>query len=68
MEQLQLLEMELKLIQENIKRIKEFQKNEDNKKYKPYNSNVVGEFKHRCTSLKQRLTLVSKIVTSDLFE
>jgi len=67
MEQLELLEVELKMIQDNIKRIREFQKEQDNNKYKQYSSLVVGEFKHRIVALKQRLTLVSKITTRDLF-
>ncbi len=68
MEQLDFLEQELKMIQENIERIKKFKNDEENKKWKPYHSNVVGELKHRIIALKQRLTLVSSIVTSDLFK
>ena len=67
MEQLELLEVELKMIQDNIKRIREFQKLYENEKWKPHQSNVVGELKHRVVVLKQRLTLVSKITTRDLF-
>jgi len=67
MKQLELLKHELIMIQENIERIEQFKLNKDNKKYKPYHSNVVGEFKHRIVSIKQRLTLVSKITTTDLF-
>ncbi len=66
--QLEFLEAELKMIQENIQRIRLYQNDMDNKKWKPYNSRVVGEFKHRIIALKQRLTLVSKIVTYDLFK
>jgi hypothetical protein len=68
MEQLDLLKQELKILQENIERIEQFQKDEANKKYNPYQSNVVGEFKHRIVALKQRLTLASKITTRDLFK
>lgn len=68
MEQLEFLEQELKMLQENIERIKKFKNDEENKKWKPYHSNVVGELKHRIIALKQRLTLVSSIVTSDLFK
>lgn len=66
MKQLELLEAELKMIQENIERIKEYAADKDNK----YNwkSRVVGEFKHRCFALKQRLTLASGIITEDLFK
>lgn len=67
MKQLELLEQELLLIQENIKRIKMFKKEHESGKYKPYSSRVIGEFKHRIVTLKQRLTLASKITTSSLF-
>ena len=68
MKQLDLLEVELKMLQENIERIRKFQKNPENRSWKPYSSRVVGEFKHRIIALKQRLTLVSSITTSDLFK
>lgn len=68
MKELEMLEMELSLLKDNIKRIKKYQKSEENKKWKPYNSRVVGEFKHRLTSLKQRMTLASKLTTSELFK
>ena len=67
MKQLELLEQELKMLQENIERIKRFKNDEENKKYRPCHSNVVGEFKHRIVALKQRLTLVSNITTRELF-
>lgn len=67
MKQLELLEQELKMIQENIQRVKEYQQKEEHRKWKPYNSLVVGELKHRLTALKQRITLVSQITTTDLF-
>ncbi len=31
------------------------------------NSHVVGELKHRLVALKQRITLVNQMTTSDLF-
>ena len=68
MEQLEFLEQELKMLQENIERVKEYKIANELQKWKPYHSNVIGELKHRCVSLKQRLTLVSKITTSDLFK
>lgn len=68
MKELEMLEMEIKLLQDNIERLKQFAKDNDNFKWKPYSSNVVGEFKHRLISLKQRITLVSKITTSDIFK
>lgn len=59
---------ELLMLQDNIKRIEQFQKEYKNSKYTPYQSNVVGEFKHRIIALKSRLTQCSKIITSDLFD
>jgi len=69
MEQLELLEQELLMVLENIKRVKAYkEKQHDSEKYYPTNSNVVGELKHRAVALKSRLTLVSGITTSSLFE
>ena len=68
MEEIKLLEMEIKLLQDNIKRIKEFIDINKDEKWTPYSSNVVGEFKHRLISLKQRITITSKIVTYNLFK
>jgi len=69
MEQLELLEQELLMVLENIKRVKEYKQKYDNtEKWYPSNSNVVGELKHRLVALKSRLTLVSGITTSSLFE
>ena len=63
MEQIKLLEQELLMMQENIKRLKEYKNDEENKKWKPYHSNVVGELKHRAVALKTRLTLINKMST-----
>lgn len=68
MKELEMLEMELMLLQDNIKRIKNYAKERENKKWNPCSSRVVGEFKHRLTSLKQRMTLSSNLTTSDLFK
>jgi len=65
MKQLQLLEQELIMLQENIERVKKYQKDTTNSHN--YQSRVVGEFKHRIVALKQRLTLVSKMNTNSLF-
>ncbi len=65
MKQLQLLEQELIMLQENIERIKKYQK--DGQNVSNYQSRVVGEFKHRIVALKQRLTLVSQMNTNSLF-
>ena len=67
MKQIELLEQELRILEENIQRIRDYKNEWENSKFKPYNSRVVGEFRHRIISLKQRLTLVAKITTSDLF-
>jgi len=67
MKQLELLEQELKMVQENIQRVKKYQKEEQNRKWKPYQSHVVGELKHRLIALKQRITLVNDITTNDLW-
>ena len=70
MEQLEFLKQELKMLQDNIKRIEKYQKEQKEQKeskWKPCQSNVIGEFKHRIIALKQRLTLVSQITTRDLF-
>jgi len=68
MKQLEMLESELILLQDNIKRIKDYQKQNKDEKWNPYNSHVIGEFKHRIVALKQRLTLASRITTRDLFK
>ena len=68
MKQLELLEQELEMVQENIQRVKKYQKKGQSGKYKTYNSNVVGELKHRLIALKQRITLVNGITTSDLWK
>lgn len=65
--QLDLLEQELKMMLENIERVKQYKKEQQAENWKPYQSAVIGELKHRSVSLKQRLTLISKITTSDLF-
>ena len=68
MKELEMFEMEFKLIQDNIKRLKQYQKDELNQNWKPCHSNVVGELKHRLIALKQRITLVCNINTNDLFK
>jgi protoheme ferro-lyase len=68
MKELELLEQELKSMLNNIDRIRDFKMEYENKKWKPYHSNVVGELKHRIVVLKQTLTRASKITTYNLFE
>jgi len=65
MKQLELLEQELKMVQENIERVKKYQK--ENNQYKPYHCHVFGELKHRLVALKQRITLINKESTYNLF-
>lgn len=67
MEEIQFLEQELNLMLDNIKRIKIYQKETGMNGGYTYNSLVVGELKHRAISLKQRLTLIQGISTSNLF-
>lgn len=66
-EQLELLKQELKMMLENISRVKQFVDENKEAKWTPCNSRVVGELKHRCVVLKQRLTAVCGISTSQLF-
>lgn len=68
MKQLELLEQELKMIQENIQRVKKYQKQNIKSEYKPYNSHVFGELKHRLIALKQRIVLINKESTYSLFD
>ena len=68
MKDLDYLEMELKLLQDTITRVRGFQKETQNRKWRQYSSHVVGELRHRCVALKQRLTLVQKITTEDLWK
>lgn len=65
MKQLDLLEQELKMVQENIARVKKYQK--EYKDDKPYNCHVFGELKHRLVALKQRIVLINKESTYNLF-
>lgn len=68
MKELELLKSELLLMLDNIERVKLYQEDETNKSWKPYNSNVVGELKHRAVALKQRLTLIKNLTTTQLFK
>lgn len=68
MEELEMFEMELKLLQDNIKRLKKFKEEHEARQWQPCQSNVVGEFKHRLIALKQRITLVCNLNTNDLFK
>jgi hypothetical protein len=67
MEQLELLEAELKMMQENISRLRIYVSQNSKEKWTPCQSRVVGELKHRAVALKQRLTLISRIATYQFF-
>ena len=67
MKELELLESELLLLTDCIARVKKFQEDNKNIKYKPDNSLVFGELKHRLIAIKQRATILNKISTRDLF-
>ena len=65
MEEILLLELEIMLLQDNIRRVKEYK--EELKSNYQFSSHVFGEFKHRLTALKQRCTLINKLSTKDLW-
>jgi hypothetical protein len=65
--QIELLESEMKLIQDNINRVKDFVKDEQNIKWQPYTSHVFGELKHRLVAFKTRATVINKLSTTNLF-
>ena len=65
--QLEYLESEMKLIQDNIDRVREFVKKEDDDKYKPHTSHVFGELKHRLIAFKTRAAVINKLSTTNLF-
>lgn len=66
MKELVQLEQELKQILDNIKRVREYVKEDKKNKWRSYHSHVVGELKHRCIALKVTLTRVGKITTNEL--
>ena len=66
MEEILLLELEIMLLQDNIKRIRKY-KEDNESEYQYYASHVFGEFKHRLVALKQRCTLINKLSTKDLW-
>lgn len=67
MKQIELLEQKLKMMLDNIERIKEYKRSYEKVDYKPYKANVVGELKHRSVTLIQKITLVSKINTYEIW-
>ena len=69
MEEIDRLESELKLMLDNIVRLKAFvaEYSESPSSWHPTSSNVMGELKHRGVALKQRLTIISHVTTSNLF-
>lgn len=67
MKELDNLKYELKQMLDNIERVRGYADSLKNEKYKPYQSLVVGELKHRCVALRSTLTRVGKIKTEDLW-
>lgn len=67
MRELEQLEQELKVVIDNIKRVKQFKKDNEKEKWKPYTSQVFGELKHRLTALKPTITRVTSKSTYNLF-
>ena len=65
MKQIELLEQELKMVQENLQRLKKYKKEQGKTHYRVYHCHVFGELKHRLIALKQRITLVNKLSTND---
>lgn len=63
MKDLEMLKQEVLIFLENIERVEKFVEEKNSQVYKPFNSNVFGELKHRCVSLKQRLTIIKKMNT-----
>ena len=70
MKALDILENELLVMLDNIKRIKENKYNgkENELEYKQSCSNLVSEFKYKIATLKQILTLVSTLRTKHIFQ
>lgn len=64
--ELEQLEAELNQLLDNVKRVKEFQKNFEYE-YQ-YSSVVFGELKHRLTAFKCTCTRLSKLSTRNLFK
>lgn len=67
MKQLEMLEMELKMMLENINRVRMFAKDHKHATHKPMSSHVFGELKHRSVTLKRRLTAIQELSTHSLF-
>ena len=70
MDEINRLESELNLMLDNVKRLKAFvaEFSESPSSWRPTSSNVMGELKHRAVALKQRLTIISHVTTSNLFK
>ena len=68
MEDLQQLENELIYMLDNIKRLKALKKENETAKWLLSQSNVMGELKHRIVSVKQTMTRVSKISTTEYLD
>ena len=67
MEQIELLKAELIQIQENIERLEVYVQEKNEAGWWAMNCNVHGELKHRLVALKNRISIINKIGTSNLF-
>lgn len=66
--QLEMVEQELNLYLDNIKRLKKDIEYNKSIKNDVYSSSIFGELKHRGITLKNRITLFNKVSTRDLYE
>jgi hypothetical protein len=66
--ELDFLEQDLIMLLDNIKKVKEFQKEGVGQKYRLGQSHVVGELKHRMVCVKRRMTSLNAISTWDLWD
>lgn len=68
MTQLEELKQEWEIINNNIKRVDKFVKENERNDWAPYQSQVFGELKHRLTAFKRSIILVTSMSTEDLFK
>ena len=66
MKELELLKSEIHLLLDNIERVEKRIETEKDSKWKSPNIAIVGELKHRCVALKQRLTKINSLSTNQI--
>lgn len=66
--ELEQLEAELNQLLDNVKRVKDFQKENESQVWVQSSSTVFGELKHRLTAFKCTCTRLSKLSTYNLFK